>query len=280
MGDYRHAPSSRSSRSIAPRDITRLQAQQDSLHTRVLELKAVIDEKDAVIKGQISTIKLYEFKFGEMREQVVALRRAVAVLSEHITAKLRADLPLLPDIPQEEGLKREDFSTFSSPNKRRKRKKSPSKGINQSFSAGLQGEFPSPSRLFTNFSGSDFLKAILEAQFSRKDFQKRLFALSASKSREALLAPTQTALFETLSFFLSCRNAAVGCLKGPASVAVVAAPKNAKCGSAPPPAWWIALITENPSSGCPARLSRKSARPANRLLPAGPVKTCSLGLVW
>ena len=208
MGDYRHAPSSRSSRSIAPRDITRLQAQQDSLHTRVLELKAVIEEKDAVIKGQISTIKLYEFKFGEMREQVVALRRAVAVLSEHITAKLRADLPLLPDIPQEEGLKREDFSTFSSPNKRRKRKKSPSKGINQSFSAGLQGEFPSPSRLFTNFSGSDFLKAILEAQFSRKDFQKRIFALSASKSREALLAPTQTALFETLSFFLSCRNAA------------------------------------------------------------------------
>lgn len=173
-----------------------------------MELKAVIEEKDAVIKGQASTIRLYEFKFGEMREQVTALRRAVAVLSDHITAKLRADLPLLPDIPQEEGLKREDFSTFSSPSKRRKRKKSPSKGINQSFSAGLQGDFPSVSRLFTNFSGADFLKAILEAQISRKDFQKRLFALSAAKSREALLAPTQMALFETLSFFLSCRNVA------------------------------------------------------------------------
>jgi PAS domain-containing protein len=208
MGDYRHAPSSRSSRSLVPRDISRLQAQQDSLHTRLMELKAVIEEKDAVIKGQTSTIKLYEFKFAEIREQNAALKRAVAVLSEHITAKLKADLPILPDIPQEEGLKREDFATFSSPSKRRKRKKSPSKGVNQSFSAGLQVDFPTPPRLFNSFSGAEFLKAVLEAQMARKDFQKRLFAFSAARSREALLAPTQIALFETLSFFLSCRNVA------------------------------------------------------------------------
>ena len=207
MADYRHATSSRSSRSIAPREFSKLQLQQESLHTRVMELKAALDEKDAVIKSQISTIKLYEFKFAEMKDQLTSLKRAVSILSEHITAKLKADLPLLPDFSQDEPI-RDDFPSFASPGKRRKRKKSPVKVINQSFSVGIQGESYSPPRIFQNFSGADFLKAILEAQVGKKDFQKRLFALAAAKSKEALLGPTQAVLFETLSFYLSCRNVA------------------------------------------------------------------------
>lgn len=64
--------------------------------------------------------------------------------------------------------------------------------------------------------------------------------------------------------WLSCRNVAVVCLKRPASAAAEAVPKNAKSGSAPPPVWWIVPNTESRSTGCPARLSRKSARYANR----------------
>jgi len=225
-------PSSQSARQPRPLDLRKLQAQQDTLQTRLLDLKDSLTEKDLVLKSQRNTIKLLEQKVAGLQQNNATLRQIVAALSRHISEELGETLPALPQVPEEEEPMRMDPVSLlnpKSPHRGRKGRKAVTSTVQSpvpplsSFSAAFRQQKgfvraakskplafdPALSQnLFEDFLGADFLKAILDAEIAREGFEKTSRFLLGKVSKDILLFQTKTILFEALSFFLSVRNVA------------------------------------------------------------------------
>ena len=228
-------PSSRGSRQpMHHLDLHKLQSQQDTLQSRLLDLKESLNEKDMVLKSQRNTIKLYEHKMLALQQNNTTLRAIVSLLSRHITEELNETLPPMPGVPEEEEQLRLDPVSLLNPKSPGRRKKA-GKG-NRSFHASTSPVQPLSSfstvfrqkkgyvraaetkpvafdpvlaqNLFKDFSGAEFLSTILDAQIARDQYQKTVKFLLGNVSKEVLLFQTRAILFETLSLFLTSRNVA------------------------------------------------------------------------
>ena len=224
-------PSSQSARQPRPLDLRKLQAQQDTLQTRLLDLKDALTEQDLVVKSQRNTIKLLEQKVVVLQQSNSTLRQIVSALSRHITEELGEALPVLPQLPEDEDTMRLDPVSLLNPKSPRRNKKNKKHGTNlrspvpplTSFSAAFRQNKgfvrtaqakplafdPALSQnLFEDFAGSEFLKAVLDAEINREAFEKTTRFLLGKVSKDILLFQTKSILFESLSFFLSVRNVA------------------------------------------------------------------------
>ena len=227
-------PSSRSSaHPVTRRDLKALQSQHETIQSRLLDLKDSLSEKDLLIKTQRNTIKLYEQKISTLQQHNTELRQLVSRLSTYVTEELKEGLPALPSMPEEEegSFRYDPVGMLGVKRKGRKRKAQSSARTYQSevsapmasFSTALRSNrgYIRPAKsnpiafdpglaqnLFEDFTGADFIKALLDAQLTREDFQKTVKFLLGNVSKEVLLYQTKTILFETLSFFLTSRNVA------------------------------------------------------------------------
>ena len=68
-------PSSQSARQPRPLDLCKLQVQQDTLQTHLLELKDSPAEKDLVLKTQRNTIKQLEHKVAVLQPNNLKYQR-------------------------------------------------------------------------------------------------------------------------------------------------------------------------------------------------------------
>ena len=225
-------PSSQSARQPRPLDLRKLQVQQDTLQTRLLDLKDSLAEKDLVLKSQRNTIKLLEHKVAGLQQNNATLQQIVAALSRHITEELGEALPSIPQVPEDDEPMRIDPVSLLNPKSPRRGRKGRKAALSHlqspvpplsSFSAAFRQNkgFVRTAKakplafdpglaqnLFEDFAGSDFLKAVLDAEIAREAFEKTSRFLLGKVSKDILLFQTKTILFESLSFFLSVRNVA------------------------------------------------------------------------
>ncbi|CAG9334189.1 unnamed protein product [Blepharisma stoltei] len=212
-------------------DIKRLISQHEGLQQRVDGLRDSLLEKDMLIKSQRNTIKLYELKLANIESNNSTLKHIITLLTNYITQELNEVLPPLPPIPENDDLIRVDPVSLlrhqsNTPAKKNKKHK---KLHNSSFESGnalssfsfaqRQQSVPSGNRslifdenlgqhMYQDFSGSEFLKTILDAQLCREEMKKVTKFLLGKTSQDVFLFKTRTILFESVSFFLSLRNVA------------------------------------------------------------------------
>lgn len=227
-------PSSRSSaHPVTRRDLKALQSQHETIQSRLLDLKDSLTERDLLVKTQRNTIKLCEQKIATLHQHNTELRQLVSRLCNYITEDLKERLPDLPSMPEEEenSFRYDPVGMVEAKRKGKRRKAQSSTRTYQSEASAPMASFATALRtnrgyirpaksnpiafdpglaqnLFEDFTGADFIKALLDAQLTREDFQKTVKFLLGNVSKEVLLYQTKTILFETLSFFLTSRNIA------------------------------------------------------------------------
>jgi GAF domain len=188
-------------------DMKKLQLQHEELQLRVNNLKDLITEKDQTISSQRISIKLHEEKISSLSLSNDTLKHIIHILSKHITDVLKENLPSLPPIPQDQLGNIDGLLAYSTKRKKKSKRKINLVDLDGSASNSHSiDQVAKGVRSYYEFIGCDILKALCDAQDSRRASQQA----ARAQGKYTIVTSHRISLFESLSFFLSIRNVAFG----------------------------------------------------------------------